>query len=296
MSDVRESIRRAADRREPPEDWLDRIHQRARNRRRSRRVVAGAVGIGLSLVLIVALAGQFREREATEPGGTRPSPAPRCGLGIDVSPTGWWRAERSPSDAVGGRDAILRGGAAYGPGMIGEAFALDGEDDFVEVPDDPALNVGSQDFTVSLWVRFASVEGKQVLIQDWETFDPQTSGGWTLIKQRGAGLAMALAEAGHVNASRLDFPVETWVHVAARRRDGTVSIFLNGALARSRPLRDPQLPLDSSASLTFGHTGPLDSRGFSLQGSLDEIALFAGPGLSDAEIQDVFETQSACVT
>jgi hypothetical protein len=188
--------------------------------------------------------------------------------------------------------------------MIGQAFALDGMHDFVEVPDDPAFNVGSGDFTVSLWVKFASKEGMQVLIEDWvETFQPSTSRGWTLFKLEGPGVALALAGAGHVTASRLDLPVDTWIHVAGRRLDGSVSIFVNGALARSRPLVDPERPLDSAASLKFGHRGnpedtpgSLDERGFFLHGGLDDIALFVGRGLSDAQIRRIFETQSACAT
>lgn len=294
MNHLKETIRGAIDRHEPPADWLDRIHERARVRRRNRRVLAGAAGIGVSLVLFVVLAAQFRTQERPQLGSTRPSPAAQCGLGIDVKPTGWWRADGSPIDAVAGRDAVLRNGASFTPGMLGQAFALDGSDDFVEVADDEALNVGSRDFTVSLWVNFSSMEGKQVLVQDWETFGPETGGGWTLIKLNGPGIAIALADAGHVTASRLDLPTDTWVHVAARRSDEVVSVFVNGVLARSKPLRNPELPLESTASLTFGHTGALDSRGFSLQGGLDEIALFVGHGLSDAQIQGIFETQSGC--
>lgn len=44
-------------------------------------------------------------------------------------------------DRVDGRNAALRDNATFGSGLVGQAFLLDGVGDFVEVPDDPALNI-----------------------------------------------------------------------------------------------------------------------------------------------------------
>ena len=65
---------------------------------------------------------------------------------IDVSPTGLvakWPGNGSSVDVIGHRDAVLENGATYGAGLIGQAFSLDGVDDFVDVADDPALNFGT---------------------------------------------------------------------------------------------------------------------------------------------------------
>ena len=35
-----------------------------------------------------------------------------------------------------------------------KAFTLDGDGDFINVADDPALDFGGNDFTVDLWVNF----------------------------------------------------------------------------------------------------------------------------------------------
>jgi hypothetical protein len=303
MSDLKAAIRGAANRHEPPEDWLDRIHERARKKRRNQRVLAGVVGLGLSFGLTIALVSDLRTSGPARPGARGTTAPTRCGSGTSVPPTGWWRADDSAADAAGGHSAVLRGGATYDSGIVGHAFALNGESAYAEVPDDPSLNVGSNDFTVAFWVKFASIQGEQVLIQDWvETFDPATSKGWTLLKLKGSGIGFALGAAGLVTASGLDLPVDTWIHIAARRKDGSVSIFVDGTLVRTRPLNDTRLSLDSPASLKFGHEGSpedtpgsLDSRGFFLNGDLDEIELFVGRALSDAQIQQIFLTQSSCV-
>ena len=302
MSDLKATIRGAANGHEPPEDWLDRIRERARKKRRNQRVLAGFVGLGLSLGLSIALVADLRTSSPARPGARGTTALTPCGSGTTVPPTGWWRGDDSPADAAGGHGAVLRGGATYGPGIVGHAFALNGQSAYGEVPDNPTLNVGSNDFTVAFWVKFTSIQGEQVLIQDWvETFDLATSKGWTLIKLQGSGIGFALGAAGVVTASGLDLPVDTWIHIAARRKGGSASIFVNGALVRTRPLNDTQLSLDSPASLKFGHEGSpedtpgsIDSRGFFLHGGLDEIELFVGRALSDAQIQQIFLTQSSC--
>lgn len=303
MSELKDAIRRAADRHEPPEDWLDRIHERLRKKRRHQRVLAGAVGIGLSLVLVIALVVQLRAGENVEPASRWRAPA-QCGSGTKVNPTGWWRGDGSGMDSTGGDDAVLHGGASFAPGIVGGAFALDGEDDWVEVPHDPSLDVGSQDFTLAFWVRFTSTPGdRQVLIEDWiETFNPATSKGWTLINPNDRSIALATGgEAGMVIAHRLALPVDTWIHVAVRRTAGSLSIFLNGALAASQPAVEATIVQDSNASLKFGHRGTssdtpgsLDHRGFFLRGELDEVELFVGRGLSGAQIRHIFRAQSSC--
>jgi hypothetical protein len=302
MSELKDAIRRAANRHEPPENWLDRIHERSRKKRRNQRVLAGAVGLGLSLVLVIALVDQLREQHV-EPASQWSAPA-QCGSGTTVSPTGWWRGDGSGTDAVGGDTAVLHGGAGFAPGIVGGAFSLDGKDDWVEVPYDPSLDVGSQDFTLAFWVRFTSTPGDgQVLIEDWiETFDPATSRGWTLINPNDRSIALATGGgAGMVIAHRLALRVDTWIHVAVRRTAGSLSIFLNGALATRQPVVEAAVPPGSNASLKFGHRGTssdtpgsLDHRGFFLRGDLDEIEFFVGRGLSGAQIRHVFETQSSC--
>ena len=56
---------------------------------------------------------------------------------------------------------MLRGNATTGAGLVDRAFILDGDGDYVEVPHDPALNFGANDFTVDLWVYFNNTDGEQ---------------------------------------------------------------------------------------------------------------------------------------
>ena len=46
----------------------------------------------------------------------------------------WYPADGSTVDLALGNDATLENGATYGPGRSGQAFSLDGDDDFVSAP------------------------------------------------------------------------------------------------------------------------------------------------------------------
>src|SRR5262249_314208 len=61
-----------------------------------------------------------------------PPIAPGCG--------GWWRAEGNAVDAVTGVRGIEHGSIKYVPGIRGRAFSFDGNDSWIEIPDNPGLS------------------------------------------------------------------------------------------------------------------------------------------------------------
>ena len=44
----------------------------------------------------------------------------------------WWPGEGDATDIVGFNDGILQGGTTFAAGMVGEAFSLDGIDDYIQ--------------------------------------------------------------------------------------------------------------------------------------------------------------------
>ena len=45
----------------------------------------------------------------------------------------WWRAENNAQDFAGTNHGVLRNGAGFAAGQVGQAFALDGTDDCIEI-------------------------------------------------------------------------------------------------------------------------------------------------------------------
>jgi Concanavalin A-like lectin/glucanases superfamily len=298
MSDLRSQMQRAADRHHPPDEWLDHIHERVRTKRRIQRVSVGIVALGVFVAVTAVFIRQLTTEEAGRPGGA-PSPA---GVRCSVEPTAWWSGDGSGVDVAGGNDAILRGDTAFVDGLVGGAFRLDGQGDWLEIPDAPTIEVGSRDFTVSMWVRYRSTRGEQVFAEEWiETYEQRSQEGWALTKLRNNVIGFGFSRAGGIDTKPLDLPTHTWIQVVARRMAGTMSIFVNGTLVASAEMTNPDKVADSMATLKFGHRGSPDDtpgsrdrRGFFLNGEVDEIQLFIGRGLSDADIERVFRARSAC--
>jgi hypothetical protein len=211
--------------------------------------------------------------------------------------TGWWPGDGSTEDRIGDRNAVFKDDATFGPGLVDQAFILDGDGDFVDVPHEPALNVGTGDFTVDLWVFFDTTEGQQVLVEKYvEDFSP-TPPGWFLTKLEDNSLRFGTGPGSlAVNSPPLTLPANTWIHFAARRRSGDAAIFVNGMEVATGPLA---YNADSTSSLKFGHRGSpddtpgsTDTRGFFLNGRIDEVELFVGHALSAAEIAAIFTAGS----
>ncbi|MCH8206648.1 MAG: LamG domain-containing protein, partial [Chloroflexi bacterium] len=65
----------------------------------------------------------------------------------------WWPGDGTAEDVAGGNRGTLRNGATFAPGVVGQGFAFDGVDDYVQVRDNASLNISGDQVTVALWAR-----------------------------------------------------------------------------------------------------------------------------------------------
>ncbi len=204
--------------------------------------------------------------------------------------TGWWPFDANTDDMVGCRSAVLHGNTTYDAGMVRACYKLDGDGDWIEVPDDDSLNAGIGDFTLDLWVYFNSTDGQQVIAEKYIERFGSGSQGWTFPKQENTLTFMSAS-------APVSLSDNTWYHLAVRRSSGVASIFLNGVevASSSNEFSD----VSSSSSLKFGHRGnpddtpgSLDTRNFYLNGKVDEAEYF-GRALTDAEILAIYNARNA---
>jgi hypothetical protein len=215
--------------------------------------------------------------------------------------TGWWPGDGNINDIVGGRQAELHENAGFAAGLVDEAFNLDGSADFVSVPHDSALDLGTSDFTVDLWVYFNDTEGEQVLIEKLIQVWPYAS-GWTLTKLPSNVIRFAVADSNpsdpveiYADSNVLPIPTRTWIHFAVTRQSSDTTVYMDGEQIAESSFRPP-INLDSHSSLKLGHRGnPIDTPGSDdwlgayLNGRIDEVDLFVGRALTHEEIQAIFD-------
>jgi uncharacterized repeat protein (TIGR01451 family) len=206
----------------------------------------------------------------------------------------WWRAEFTAKDSYSVNHGTLQNGAGFAAGKRGQAFSLNGVDQYVEVSDNPAFTLGSNDFTVDAWVKFNSPPGGTLI--NWaSTFVAQDEGPFNVNKWvfgLGGGLLFF-----HVNSPTLgpQFLAQTaftpqvgrWYHLTARRTGTTIEIYVDGVLAGAQTNVTLAIP-DVNFPLTIGQA---ENQGF-LDGQIDEVEIFSR-ALSPAEILALHNAGSA---
>src|SRR5439155_7198079 len=87
-----------------------------------------------------------------------------------ASPAGiaaWFTGEGTANDFLGSNNGTLQNGAAFAPGKVGQAFSLNGANQFVSLPANflsyPATGAATQPISVDAW--FQTVTGGVILGQ-----------------------------------------------------------------------------------------------------------------------------------
>ncbi|MGH2712155.1 MAG: LamG-like jellyroll fold domain-containing protein, partial [Actinomycetota bacterium] len=64
----------------------------------------------------------------------------------------WWPGDGDTDDIVGGRDGTATNGATFGTGKVGQAFLLDGTDDYINIPHDSVFDF-TEAVSIEAWIK-----------------------------------------------------------------------------------------------------------------------------------------------
>ncbi|MGH9846379.1 MAG: LamG-like jellyroll fold domain-containing protein, partial [Blastocatellia bacterium] len=222
--------------------------------------------------------------------------AGKCAPACTPSPPGllaWYRAEGNGSDAAGSSAGQLKNGATTAPGKIGQAFHLDGVDDFVEVADSPVLKPAR--LSVEAWARFDSLDapgvsapGLQYLVFKQNSRATQFE-GYALYKYRLDGvdrLIFGVASASGAQvfaASKTPIAAGRFYHAVGTYDGSAVRLYVNGALEAETPA---DFPLNYGARPVYIGTS---GEGFDgkFKGQIDEVSIY-GRALNAQEVNSLF--------
>ena len=197
-----------------------------------------------------------------------------------------WPGEAAALETINGFN-----GAAYTPGIVGQAFLFDGVDDYFQasVPYLANQQPGSgsdENTTLELWMRAdapAPVGGSWVA--GWGTFNGDSWSEFGIIVDGNQRIGISLA-----NAFRVTGPVAElgrWYHVAAVYENGYASLYVDGTLAASAAV----VFAVNNGPVNIGRfPGPLSGVGCNrcpFAGAVDEPTIFTR-ALSAAEVQSIY--------
>lgn len=170
--------------------------------------------------------------------------------------------------------AVSESGTAYGEqkefttkSVQSLAIALDGTNDYVQVPHSTSLNLGNT-FTLEAWVYLeASGGASQIFMHKWQGTQQYA------LEMLNGKLHMAVATSSGITTIETTDPLPRgdWVHVAGVRDNGTLRIYVGGLLKATKSIVG-NTNSASSGILTFGRRSE-SSSGF-LKGKLDEIRIW----------------------
>jgi hypothetical protein len=216
----------------------------------------------------------------------------------------WWPGDGNPDDIADGNNGTLVGGARFGGGEVGQAFFLDGIDDFVDLGNAANLHVSAGDFTVDAWVNFTSLTnggpcygpGCDMSIVDKMSTSGVNIDGWRLIKQSdnrfwfclGGSSGNRCADPAFTVFSTTSAVTGAWFHVAAVKSANSFAIYVNGLL---EDVRSP-VPLFLDSNSAGLYIGSYALEGSHLNGLVDEVQIY-NRALTPGEIQTIFKAHAA---
>ena len=216
-----------------------------------------------------------------------PQVAPPAGI------AGWWRAETNTLDSIGTNDGFLVNNATYAPGKAGQAFALNGISDAVEIEDAPALRPAS--VTLSAWVMFFSASAGQAIMA--KTLGGGTSDSYILWLQNGSlnGAVSDISGAGTALSVPFSPALGQWYHLAFSFDETTKQqiLYING-VAVAYDVSNVSIGYDSH-SLFLGADNDNGGMVLYLQGRIDEATIY-NRALSGSEITSIYSADAASLT
>ncbi len=220
--------------------------------------------------------------------------APPAGL------VSWWRAESSANDAVDGNNGMLRNGAGLSVGKVGQAFDLNGVNQYVEIVNTNNLNPAGS-FSIEGWI-LPRQDRLQSIISKWTDSAAQPNQrSYSLMTSPNRALIFSISDMAHqqdasfhaFGTTNYAFSLSTWSHVAAvyDQAAGARRIYINGVKVAER-IDPPITVTDSTATVAIGAQFVTSPAIYYFDGLIDELSFYS-TALSAADIQAIYSAGSA---
>ncbi|MEM8568589.1 MAG: LamG-like jellyroll fold domain-containing protein [Bacteroidota bacterium] len=196
-------------------------------------------------------------------------------------------------------DLVVNGGSftTDKDGNVNSAYELNGASNFLQIADNSSLDFGSDDFAVSFWVKkrestaaggsYSNLGG----VGKWNNGGQVGTNEWNLSIGSGSNTDIPVfgVESGSDKfkvTSGVPLVINDWSHVLGMRKNGDISIHVNGVLQESLPIGDITL---NNVGLPV-YIGRIGSGNYS-DAVFDDIFIF-NRALTQTEIQQLAQKQT----
>ncbi len=196
----------------------------------------------------------------------------------DSGPAAYWPldeidAAQTPDKSPAGLTGIVKGKPTVVDGARGRCLRLDGQFDYVTVPDADALDFSGGSFAVTAWVNVYALRGEQQMIVGKNIYKANQR-EWGLMLDSDNRFRFYLRHDGQWKT--VDSPIAPvpgrWVHLAVSVDAGRAALYVNGALKNRADLGQP-VP-STEAPLTIGGINDGSRLRQMLYGAVDEVRLY----------------------
>ena len=214
----------------------------------------------------------------------------------DSNLAAWWKLDDEGTGTVidssgNGHDGTIFGGAAFVPGMLGEALEFDGNNDYVNIDGYQGIvgdGTNTPAFSVTAWVRKQGPLGGDGEIVGWGN----TGTGNRMEFRFNSGNNRVRIESGGGNAQNdTELTTDQWHHVALTVRENStyesgVNFFLDG-IDDTMPNTDPDsIHPTGNFDVKIGLRYNEDARLFT--GLIDDVRIY-DKKLTGTEVQDIMK-------
>lgn len=198
----------------------------------------------------------------------------------------WWPAEGNANDAQGSLNASLINGTTFSSGIAGDAFALDGLNDYIEVND--TLRFAADNYSVAIWFKTEDTARNQTIFAATDTLnglpgiqvDVDSNGVASFLHRFPFG-----SSGGTTISSGPGLNDGNWHQLVALKSDTIMRLYIDNVLQGTAvDLTD----IDEPLRITIGRLSFLNfSDNQFFKGSLDENRVYS-KALCDEEIKGLY--------
>ena len=202
----------------------------------------------------------------------------------------YWRGENNANDFYGTNNGTLMNGTIFTTGKVGQAFAFNGTNNYIDVADSSSLDLANTNYTLSAWLKFT--DGHASGGGYHRIFDKEDSGGywWALMTQNDGRITWASKDSTPqvvIWSTRSSWTAGAWYYFVITY-NGVNSIMYVDGIQEGTAVGGNIGASTNSLKIGSNLSGSTDF----FKGAIDEAAIF-NRALIPAEIQTLYNNSLA---